>query len=136
MDLTVLDELKFVAAIQRTTRSDAGRLVLGMKSGTSMMQLFENTYRQVGEIQRENMRESLLALRYNGGFPIDHVTRLKTVLREYESTGRELAPDEVLTLFKVSIKEKAKKWHRMVSSIARFQRWSTEQLYQDYLASF
>lgn len=108
VDSTALDEFKFPAVIQSSTRSDAGRLVLGMKSVTSMVQLFENTYRQIGEVQREIMWESLLELRYNGDCPIDHVIKFKILLREYESTGHELASNKALTLFKVSVREKSK----------------------------
>ncbi|KHJ32815.1 hypothetical protein EV44_g3223 [Erysiphe necator] len=132
--LTRLDELKLAAVIQRTTMPEAGALVSGMKSGTNMMRLFEATYQQIGEVQQESLWEAILAVKYTGACPVEYVTKFKTSVRSYKNAGGELGPKQISTLFKQSVKEKAGRWHGIVTALARFQSWSTEQLYQDFVS--
>ncbi|KAI0990937.1 hypothetical protein K3495_g17250, partial [Podosphaera aphanis] len=134
MKLTPLDELKFAAVVQRTTTVEVGSLVIGMKRGTDMMKLFNRTYCQAGEIQQEHVWGTLLALKYSGGCPVEYVTKFKTVVRDYISTGGTLSDKQVMTIFKQSTKEKAGRWNAMVSTIARFQTWSAETLIQDFIS--
>ena len=121
MKLTPLDEVRLAAVIQRTTTAETRSLVMGMKRGTEMMRLFERTYRQVGEIQQEAVWGNLIALKYTGGCPVEYVTKFKTAVRDYISTGGTLAEKQISIIFKQSTKEKAGRWNSMVSTIARFQ---------------
>ncbi|KAI0999113.1 hypothetical protein K3495_g9080 [Podosphaera aphanis] len=132
--LTPLDEVRFAAVIQRTTTAEVASLVIGMKRGTEMMRLFDRTYRQSGEIQQEAVWGTLLDLKYTGGCPVEYVTKFKTSVRDYLSTGGTLVEKQISVIFKQSTKEKAGKWNAMVSTIARFQSWSAENLIQDFIS--
>ena len=107
MKLTPLDEVRLAAVIQRTTTEETGSLVVGMKRGTEMMRLFERTYRQVGEVQQEAVWGTLIALKYEGGCPVEYVTKFKTRVRDYISTGGTLAERQISIIFKQSTKDKA-----------------------------
>ena len=104
MKLTPLDEVRLAAVIQRTTTAETRSLFIGMKRGTEMMRLFERTYRQVGEIQQEAIWGNLIALKYTGGCPVEYVTKFKTVVRDYMSTGGTLERRQILMIFKQSTK--------------------------------
>lgn len=64
LKLTQLDELKLAAVIQRTVTIEIAEMIAGMKSGLSMIRLFENTFRRAGSIQIEALGAKLSGLRY------------------------------------------------------------------------
>lgn len=136
MRLTPLDEIKLAGAIRRTTTSDARTLIRGMKQGTKIMKLFEATFQQVSELQQDNYWEELSSLKYRGDCPITYVTKFKTAILNYKSVGGLVPSGQAKNMFKASVREKAHNWHSMVSAISRFQKWSLEQLYQDFIANF
>ncbi|KHJ30933.1 hypothetical protein EV44_g5541 [Erysiphe necator] len=63
LKLTQLDELKLAAVIQRTVTIEIAEMIAGMKSGLSMIRLFENTFRRAGSIQIEALGAKLSGLR-------------------------------------------------------------------------
>ncbi|KAI1002589.1 hypothetical protein K3495_g5610 [Podosphaera aphanis] len=64
-----------------------------------------------------------------------YINKFKTTIRSYHVGGGELADIHVIGLFKQPVKENAGRWHGMVSAVARFQRWSLEQLFQDFAST-
>ena len=133
--LTQLDELKLAAVIQRTVTPELAEMIAGMKSGSSMIRLFENTFRRAGSIQVEALWAKLSGLKYNGGCPVNFVTKFKTHARNYQAAGGESSSSHLMILFKQAVKDKAGKWHHMVSSLARFHEWNLEHILQDFVSS-
>ncbi|KAI0991568.1 hypothetical protein K3495_g16619, partial [Podosphaera aphanis] len=130
--LTRLDELKLAAVVQRTVVPELAELIAGMKSGSSMMRLFESTFRREGTVQLEALWSKLTNLKYEGGCPITFVTRFKTDVRNYQNAGGTLSDFQIMMFFKQAVREKAKKWHEMVSSFAQFQEWKLGSLLQSF----
>ncbi|KAI1006510.1 hypothetical protein K3495_g1718 [Podosphaera aphanis] len=89
--LTRLDELKLVAVVQRTVVPKLAELIAGIKSGSSIMRLFESTFRRKGTVQLEALWSKLINLKYEGGCPITFVTRFKTDVRNYQNAGGTLS---------------------------------------------
>ena len=134
MKLSYLDEIKLAAVIHRTVTLETIGLVSGIDRGTAMMKTFETTYRQAGELQEEALWSSLISLEYSGGCPVTYVTKFKTAVRHFEGTGTPLPVRIISVQFKLSVKAKSRTWHSTISAVARFRRWSCEQLYQDFIA--
>lgn len=130
--LTRLDELKLAAVIQRTIVPELAELIAGMKSGSSMMRLFESTFRREGTVQLEALWSKLTNLKYVGGCPIIFVTRFKTDIRNYQNSGGSLSDFQIMMFFKQAVRGKAKNWHEMVSSFAQFQEWKLGTLLQSF----
>ncbi|KHJ34176.1 hypothetical protein EV44_g3800 [Erysiphe necator] len=100
-----------------------------------MINLFESTYRRTGIIQVVALWERLSGLKYTGSCPVKFVTKFKTEARNYQAAGGQSSSTHLMILFKQAVKDKARKWHNMVSSLSRFHEWKLEQLLQDSISS-
>ncbi|POS82536.1 hypothetical protein EPUL_004524, partial [Erysiphe pulchra] len=133
--LTLLDELKLAAVIQRTVTEEVAEMIVGMRSGSAIIKLFESTYRQTGIVQVEVLWEKLSDLKYTGDCLVSFVTKFKTEARNYQSAGGQSSSTHLMILFQQAVKDKAGKWHNMVSGLSRFHEWKLEQLLQDFISS-
>lgn len=120
-ELIMLDELKIAALIQRASEAEVSAIVDGMKVGTAILDLYESIYQQSGEIQEDALYSNLSDLRYEGGCPILFVSKLKSLVRDYQSAGGKLGPRQLTSIFKNAVKTKARRWHKLMLTAARFQ---------------
>lgn len=99
------------------------------------MRTFESTYQQVGMVQQENAYEDLSSLRYMGGCPVGYVTEFKSCVTNLLAVGGKMPKSRLKIIFKTSVKEKARPWHSMISSMPFFKSWTIDQLYQSFISS-
>ena len=135
LKLTPLDEVKLAGLVQSTTAPEAQTLIRGLSEGSKMMRTFESTYQQVGMVQQENAYEDLSSLRYMGGCPVGYVTEFKSCVTNLLAVGGKMPKSQLKIIFKTSVKEKARQWHSMISSMPLFKSWTIGQLYQNFISS-
>lgn len=133
--LTPLDEVRLAGLVQSTTTPEAQILIRGVSEGSKMMRAFESTYQQLGMVQQENSYEKLSSLRYKGGCPIRYVTEFKSCVTSFLAVGGKMPKSQLKIIFKNSVKEKARSWHSMISSMPLFQNWTIDQIYQNFISS-
>lgn len=66
---------------------------------------------------------------------MNFVTKFKTQARNYQTAEGESSRSHLMILFKQAVKDKAGKWHQMVSKLAQFHESELEQLLQDLVSS-
>lgn len=133
--LTNLDKANFGSMIRRSVSEGPRRIIEDLSSGTDMMKLLNNTYRKAGIIQAETFFNELLDLSYDGGSAIDFITKFRACVRDFKSTGQELADNITMLIFKRSVEKKAHRWHYEASHISKTMNWSLEDLINDFLSN-
>ncbi|CAD6503941.1 BgTH12-05684 [Blumeria graminis f. sp. triticale] len=109
--LTNLDKANFGSMIRRSVTDNPRRIIEDLSSGLDMMKLLNKTYRQSGTIQAENFFNDLIELAYDGGNAIDFVTKFRVCVRDFKSTGQELADNITILIFKRAVEKRAHRWH-------------------------
>ncbi|CAD6502616.1 BgTH12-05207 [Blumeria graminis f. sp. triticale] len=105
--LTNLDKANFGSMIRRSVTNNPRRIIEDLSSGSDMMKLLSKTYRQSGTIQAENFFNDLIELAYDGGNAIDFVTKFRVCIRDFKSTGQELADNITILIFKRAVEKRA-----------------------------
>ncbi|CAD6498717.1 BgTH12-01134 [Blumeria graminis f. sp. triticale] len=133
--LTNLDKANFGSMIRRSVTDNPRRIIEDLSSGSDMMKLLNKTYRQSGTIQAENFFNDLIELAYDGGNAIDFVTKFRVCVRDFKSTGQELADNITILIFKRAVEKRAHRWHYEASHTSKTKQWSLEELINDFISN-
>ncbi|CAD6499783.1 BgTH12-03890 [Blumeria graminis f. sp. triticale] len=134
--LTNLDKANFGSMIRRSVTDNPRRINEDLSSGSDMMKLLNKTYRQSSTIQAENFFNDLIELAYDGGNAIDFVTKFRVCVRDFKSTGQELADNITILIFKRAVEKRAHRWHYEASHTSKTEQWSLEELFNDFISNY